>query len=103
MATKTIAWNSGSGYITLTYTGIGNAPISVSSDANDLFEDRQQTVQIATTNGSPQKAVSLLVKQKGKTYPVGTVFNYDYTGSVQQITLPKGKYKLQCWERREVM
>lgn len=97
MATKTIAWNSGSGYITLTYTGIGNAPISVSSDANDLFEDRQQTVQIATTNGSPQKAVSLLVKQKGKTYPVGTVFNYDYTGSVQQITLPKGKYKLQCW------
>lgn len=97
MATKTIAWNSGSGYITLTYTGIGNAPISVSSDANDLFEDRQQTVQIATTKGSPQKAVSLLVKQKGKTYPVGTVFNYDYTGSVQQVTLPKGKYKLQCW------
>ena len=97
MATKTIAWNSGSGYITLTYTGTGNAPISVSSDANDLFEDRQQTVQITTTKGSPQKAVSLLVKQKGKTYPVGTVFNYDYTGSVQQVTLPKGKYKLQCW------
>lgn len=97
MATKTIAWNSGSGYITLTYTGVGNAPISVSSDANDLFEDRQQTVQIATTKGSPQKAVSLLVKQKGKTYPVGTVFNYNYTGSVQQVTLPKGKYKLQCW------
>ena len=97
MATSTIAWETGSGYITLTYTGIGNAPISVSSDANDLFEDRQQTVQIATTKGSPQKAVSLLVKQKGKTYLVGTVFNYDYTGSVQQITLPKGKYKLQCW------
>lgn len=97
MATKTIEWNSGSGYITLTYTGTGNAPISVSSDANDLFEDRQQIVQIATTKGSPQKSVSLLVKQKGKTYPVGTVFNYDYTGSVQQITLPKGKYKLQCW------
>ena len=97
MATNTIAWETGSGYITLTYTGIGNAPISVSSDANDLFEDRQQTVQITTTKGSPQKAVNLLVKQKGKTYPVGTVFNYDYTGSVQQVTLPKGKYKLQCW------
>ena len=97
MATKTIAWTSGSGYITLTYTGIGNSSISVKSDANDLFEDRQQNVQIVTTNGSPQKAVSLLVKQKGKTYPVGTVFNYSYTGSVQQVTLPKGKYKLQCW------
>lgn len=97
MATKTIAWNSGSGYITITYTGTGNESISVSSDANNLFEDRQQSVQFSTTNGSPQKAVSLLVKQKGKTYPVGTVFNYDYTGSVQQVTLPKGKYKLQCW------
>lgn len=97
MATKTIAWETGSGYITLTYTGIGNSSISVESDTNDSFEDRQQSVQITTTNGSPQKAVSLLIKQKGKTYPVGTVFNYDYTGSVQQVTLPKGKYKLQCW------
>lgn len=94
---KTIAWTSGSGYITLTYTGVGNSSISVKSDANDLFEDRQQSVQIVTTNGSPQKAVSLLIKQKGKTYPAGTVFNYDYTGNVQQVTLPKGKYKLQCW------
>lgn len=34
---------------------------------------------------------------KGKTYPIGTVFNFAYTGSVQQVTLPKGKYKLQCW------
>lgn len=97
MATKTIAWESGGGYITLTYTGVGNGPISVQSDTNELFEDRQQTVQIVTTDGSPQKAVNLLIKQKGKTYPVGTVFNFAYTGSVQQVTLPKGKYKLQCW------
>lgn len=97
MATKTIAWKSGGGYITLTYTGVGNAPISVTSDANELFEDREQTVQIVTTEGTPQKAISLLVKQKGKTYPVGTVFNFAYTGNVQQITLPKGRYKLQCW------
>lgn len=97
METKTIAWDSGSGYITLTYTGIGNAPISVQSDTNELFEDRQQTVQIVTTDGSPQKAVNLLVKQKGKTYAAGTVFNFAYTGSVQEITLPKGRYKLQCW------
>ncbi len=97
MATKTIAWESGGGYITLTYTGVGNGPISVQSDTNELFEDRQQTVQIVTTDGSPQKAVNLLVKQKGKTYPAGTVFNFAYTGSVQQVTLPKGKYKLQCW------
>ena len=94
---KTVAWESGGGYITLTYTGIGNAPISVKSDANELFSDRQQYVSIATTKGSPQKAVDLLVKQKGKTYPSGMVFNYSYTGTVQEVTLPPGRYKLQCW------
>lgn len=97
MATKTIAWESGIGYITLTYTGVGNAPISVKSDANESFNERQQTVRIATTSGSPSRAVNLLIKQKGKTYPAGTVFNFDYTGTVQEITLPPGRYKLQCW------
>lgn len=97
MATKTIAWTTGSGNITLTYTGQGNGSISVASDENDLFEDREQSFGIVTTAGTPEKAVSILVKQKGKTYPVGEVFNFTYTGSVQQVTLPKGKYKLQCW------
>lgn len=97
MATKTIAWESGGGYITLTYTGVGNAPISVKSDANESFDDRQQTVRIATTAGSPSRAVELLVKQKGKTLPAGTVYNFDYTGTVQEVTLPPGRYKLQCW------
>ena len=97
MATKTIAWSKGGGYITLTYTGTGNNSVSVKSDANGLFEDREQTVRLVTTNGSPQKAVNLLVRQKGKSYSAGTVFDYGYTGSVQQVELPPGKYKLQCW------
>lgn len=97
MATKTIAWETGGGYITLTYTGTGEGPVSVRSDANELYEERQQTVRIVTTAGSPEKAVELLVKQKGKSYPVGTEFDFDYTGSVQEITLQQGKYKLQCW------
>lgn len=97
MATKTIAWTTGSGNITLTYTGQGNGSIYVSSSENDSFDDRSQSFNIVTTNGSPEKAVSILVKQKGKTLPVGEVFNFAYTGSVQQVTLPKGKYKLQCW------
>lgn len=97
MATKTIAWATGSGNITLTYTGQGNGYISVASDENDLFDDREQSFGIVTTAGTPEKALSILVKQKGKSYAVGTVFNFDYTGSVQEITLPKGKYKLQCW------
>lgn len=92
MATKTIAWETGGGYITLTYTGKGNAPISVNSDANESFEDRQQTVRVVTTAGSPSRAVSLLVKQKGK-----TVMDFAYTGTVQEVTLPPGRYRLQCW------
>lgn len=97
MATKTIAWKTGSGNITLTYTGQGNGSISVVSDENDSFDDRSQSFDVVTTNGSPEKAVSILVKQQGKRYEVGEVFNFGYTGSVQEITLPKGKYKLQCW------
>ena len=97
MATKTIAWTTGSGNITLTYTGQGNGSISVASDENSEFEERSQSFQIVTTNGTPEQAVDVLIKQAGKTYPVGEVFNFDYTGSVQQITLPRGKYKLQCW------
>lgn len=97
MTTKTIAWTTGSGNITLTYEGQGNGSISVVSDENDSFEERSQSFDIVTTAGSPEKAVSILVKQQGKKYAVGEVFNFDYTGSVQEITLPKGKYKLQCW------
>lgn len=29
--------------------------------------------------------------------PVGQVFNFEYTGTVQSVELPRGKYKLQCW------
>ena len=95
---KTIAWESDGGYITLTYTGVGNAPIRVeSSTENESFADRQQTVRVFTTSGSPSRAVDILVKQKGKSYPAGTVFNFPYTGTVQEVTLPPGKYKLQCW------
>ena len=27
----------------------------------------------------------------------GDILNFDYTGAVQSITLPKGIYKLECW------
>lgn len=97
MATKTIAWTTGSGNITLTFIGQGNGTISVASDENSEFEDRSQSFSIVTTDGTPEQAISILVTQKGKSYAVGETFEFDYTGSVQQVTLPKGKYKLQCW------
>lgn len=96
MATKTVVWNSGSGVITLAYTGQGNDTITVQSDANDSFDAREQSIGIVTTAGSPEQAANVLIKQSGK--PLGwTVKDFDYTGGVQEVTLPKGTYKLQCW------
>ena len=31
------------------------------------------------------------------TIKTGDILNYDYTGAVQTVTLPKGIYKLECW------
>lgn len=60
---------------------------------NDSFEDKTIRVRAVCGNAKSEKTIIL----KGKSYPVGTVFNFAYTGSVQEITLPKGRYKLQCW------
>ncbi len=97
MATKQIAWAVGSGNITLTYTGEGDGSVVIMSDANNLYEDREQTVTISSTKGSPSVSRSLVIRQKANSLPVGTTYNFDYTGTVQQVTLPPGKYRLQCW------
>ena len=60
---------------------------------NDSFEDKTIRIRAICGNAKSEKTIVL----KGKTYPIGTVFNFAYTGSVQEITLPKGRYKLQCW------
>ena len=95
MATKQIAWNTGGGNITLTYTGQGNGTIDVVSDANNLSTERSQTITVKTTNGAIVK--NLTVKQSACPVPVGTIFNYPYSGDVKEVILPAGRYKLQCW------
>lgn len=72
----------------------GTNPISFQLiSENDSFEDKTIRVRAVCGNARSEKTIVL----KGKSYPVGTVFNFAYTGSVQEITLPKGRYKLQCW------
>lgn len=63
MATKSIAWTTGSGNITLTYTGQGDDTVVVSSDANNLYQSRSQTVTFATTAGSPAVSRQVTVNQ----------------------------------------
>lgn len=38
-----------------------------------------------------------IVSSKQQEYNVGDILDFDYTGSVQTKTLPKGKYKLEVW------
>lgn len=52
MATKVIAWETGTGNITLTYTGDGDGTIRVESDANNLATVRSQEITVRTTDGS---------------------------------------------------
>ena len=97
MASTQIAWATGGGYITLTYTGEGNANMQIDSSENASFDAREQSVTVKTTKGSPTDSDTILVRQNGKTIPVGTKYEFDYTGGVQEVTLPKGRYKLQVW------
>lgn len=64
MATKTIAWGTGSGNITLTYTGQGNGSASISSDTNEGI-DREQSIKVETTAGDEPKRENILIKQVG--------------------------------------
>lgn len=62
--------------------------IYFNSDINTLFvgSTAVSAVYLGDTQVWPDESLE-----------VGTVFNFEYTGTVQSVELPKGKYKLQCW------
>ena len=59
MATKSIAWNSGSGNITVTYSGSRDDTVSVSSSENDIYEDREQVITVKTTDNAISRQVTV--------------------------------------------
>lgn len=59
MATKVIAWNTGTGNITLTYGGEGNGTIVVVSDINDLSVSRSQTIKVKTLDGTIEQTLTI--------------------------------------------
>lgn len=97
MIEQVIPWNTGGGNVVVSYEGKGKGELLITSPDNPLWEDRSMTIIVETTAGSPEKAETIVLAQKGKTLDVGTKFDFDYTGAVQSVELPKGKYKLQCW------
>lgn len=94
MAAKQIAWNTGTGNITLTYQGQGDGPISIHSDANNGGA-RSQVITIETVGGAITR--DFTINQAACPFPVCDVRNFSYTGSYQEVELPAGQYKLQCW------
>lgn len=63
MATSTIKWNEGDGYIVATYEGSGDGPITLTTDTPNEGIDREQEITIQTTDKN--KSVNVLVKQEG--------------------------------------
>lgn len=59
MATKSIAWTTGTGNITLTYTGQGNDTVTVASDPNPLYYERSQTLTFKTTDNAISRQVTV--------------------------------------------
>lgn len=74
MSVVTIPWATGTGNITLTFNGQGNGTITVTSDANDLYEERSQTVKVKTTDDSVE--VDVTIRQAARVPNFITADNY---------------------------
>ena len=59
MATKSIAWQTGTGNITLSYIGQGDDTVLVSSDANNLYVSRSQTLTFSATGYAITRQVTV--------------------------------------------
>jgi hypothetical protein len=62
--TKQIDWLVGDGKIYLDFTGHGDGAIVVTSDDNNLYEQRQQEIAIQTTNEEVSCVVTIIQKAK---------------------------------------
>lgn len=59
MATKSIAWTTGTGNITLQYTGQGDDTVVVSSDPNNLYQARSQTLTFTSLDNTLSQSVTV--------------------------------------------
>ena len=59
MAQVQIPWTTGTGNITLIFTGQGNATVVVESDDNNLDVARTQDITVKTIDGSIRRTVTI--------------------------------------------
>ena len=92
MASNTIAYIDDAMLIDLTAAfGAGNEPTQSWCDTNIKYFAGNTTIQYEAP------MIYDLTSTIPKTIKTGDILNCPYSGSAKQITLPKGKYKLECW------
>lgn len=92
MAANTIAYIDDAMLIDLTAAfGTGNEPTQSWCDTNIEYFAGNTTVQYeAPTVYDLTSTIPKIIK-------TGDILNCPYSGSAKSITLPKGKYRLECW------
>jgi hypothetical protein len=78
MATFTKAWTTGTGNLYITYSGILNDTISISSDKNTLAANRSISITLKTTTGTPAVSKTLTITQLAKSGDFNIDFNNDF-------------------------
>ncbi len=92
MASNTIAYIDDAMLIDLTAAfGAGNEPTQEWCDTNIEYFDGNTTIQYEAP------AIYDLTSAIPNRIKVGDILNCPYSGSAKSITLPKGKYRLECW------
>jgi hypothetical protein len=91
MPTITKQWTSGTGSATIQYGGSGNGQITVSSDDNNLYEERSMDIVVSTTAGSPTITRTISIVQAAKqridiSAATVTAANQTYSGSAKTPT-----------------
>lgn len=80
MTTITKNWESGTGAVTINYSGSGSGTITITSDANNLSVARSMQIDIENTNGSPVFVRTVTIVQQAK------------SSSTPNFILADGKY-----------
>lgn len=92
MASNTIAYIDDAMLIDLTAAfGTGNEPTQEWCDTNIEYFSGNKTIQYEAP------AIYDLTSTIPNRIKAGDILNCPYSGSAKSITLPKGKYRLECW------
>lgn len=89
----TVSWTNGSfGEMTGKCTGALNAHVHSGTPGLD-YPNGCYTKPTEHKHNNSVKVLTCTIPEGGD----GKVYNYSYTGGVQQVTLPAGRYKLEVW------